>query len=278
MELTSTIGTIILLLTAMTTYKGFKDMSYYEDYLFDVDKILVHKEYKRLFTSGFLHTSWIHFGFNMIALVSFSVVLEYKFGIKNYLLIYFFSLIGGNLLALFIHRNHGDYRAVGASGAISGIVLSSVVLYPESTMSLILIPIEFSSWILGLLFILVSIFGIKTQRDNIGHEAHLGGALIGVLMTLFIDPKIFLENWWIVLLILIPIFSFLMLIVKKPEILLIDNYWGVNFPKKSTKSYLEQQFEQEMTLNELLDKIKHKGIHSLTKKEKKRLEQLKDDL
>lgn len=278
MELTSTIGTIILLITAMTTYKGFKDMSYYENYLFDVDKILVHKEYKRLFTSGFLHTSWIHFGFNMIALVSFSVVLEYKFGIKNYLLIYFFSLVGGNLLALFIHRNHGDYRAVGASGAISGIVLSSVVLYPESTMSLILIPIEFSSWILGVLFILVSIFGIKTQRDNIGHEAHLGGALIGVLMTLFIDPKIFIENWWIVLLILIPTLSFLLLIIKKPEILLIDNYWGVNFPKKSSSSFREQQFEKEMTLNELLDKIKNKGIQSLTKKEKKRLEQLKDDL
>ena len=171
MEASSTIGTIILIITALVTYKGFKDFQYRDKYIFHVDAILRKKEYGRLFSSGFLHANWIHFGFNMIALISFSLSLEIVFGIPWFIFIYVISLLGGSLLSLYIHRNHGDYRALGASGAISGIVLSSIILFPDSKISFIFIPIGFSSWIFGLLFILISIFGIKSQTDNIGHEA-----------------------------------------------------------------------------------------------------------
>ena len=125
---TGVIGTLLLIFTGLTTYKGFSDFKFFEENLFEVDGILVHKEYKRIISSGFLHTSWLHFGFNMIALMSFSWSLELLFGYWKLLFIYFASLIGGNLLALFIHRNHGDYRAVGASGAISGVIFSSIIL------------------------------------------------------------------------------------------------------------------------------------------------------
>ena len=55
---------------------------------------------------------------------------------------------------------------------------------------------------------LISIFGIKSQAGNIGHEAHLGGALVGVLMTLLIKPAIIMESGWIVALVLLPILVF----------------------------------------------------------------------
>ena len=214
----------------------------------------------------------------MIALISFSLSLEIVFGIPWFIFIYVISLLGGSLLSLYIHRNHGDYRALGASGAISGIVLSSIILFPESKISFIFIPIGFSSWIFGLLFILISIFGIKSQTDNIGHEAHLGGALTGVLATLLLKPSIIQQNWWIILLVLVPTVLFLLLIIYRPEVLLIQNYWGIDKKTVAKKSKSTNTVSKEATLNQLLDKIKKKGIKSLSKKERDLLDKLKNDL
>ncbi|MDX1941132.1 MAG: rhomboid family intramembrane serine protease [Saprospiraceae bacterium] len=284
METTGTVGTILMILTLFISYKGFKDHRFFEDYLFEVDKILMRKEYKRLFTSGFLHADWIHFGFNMIALLSFSWSLELMFGHLKFLFLYFGSMLGGSLLALWVHRNHGDYRAIGASGAISGVIMSSIILFPQGSISLIFIPIPIKSWLFGLLFILISIFGIKNKRDNIGHEAHLGGAITGVLITLIIAPWVLKENWWIVLAILIPVTAFLMLIVRNPAVLMVDNYWGENVKSvqkrtakiRSIKSPSRKDKEKE--LDELLEKIRKHGMNNLSKKEKERLDELKDDL
>ena len=103
----SLFGTIILILTGLVTYKGFQDRRFFKRYVFEIDPILIGREYHRLFTSGFLHVGWIHFGFNMIALLSFSTSLEVVYGLGKFSILYFASMIGGSLLALYIHRNHG---------------------------------------------------------------------------------------------------------------------------------------------------------------------------
>jgi len=279
MDASSIIGTIIVILTGFTTYMGFSRTKYFEDSEFHVDKILINKEYRRLVSSGFLHVSWLHFGFNMIALASFSLSLEQILGLQKFILIYFCSLVGGNLLALYIHRNHGNYRAVGASGAISGVVLSSIILFPEGEISLILLPYGIKSWIFGLVFILLSIFGIKSGKDNIGHEAHLGGALVGVLVTLLLQPSILQTNWWIVALIVIPVAAFLLLIIKNPAVLMIDNYWGETLSAaRSRKKRVPETADKEVNLNSLLEKIKKEGIESLSRSEKKQLDKLKDEI
>ncbi len=279
MEETGTIGTLLAVFILLSSYKGFQDRSFTEEYIFDVDRILINKEYRRLITSGFLHGGWFHLIFNMIALLSFSREIENLFGIPYYLLLYFLSLIGGNLLSLYIHRNHGDYRAVGASGAISGVVFASVVLMPESKISFILIPIEFSSWIFGLMFILVSIFGIKSQSDNIGHEAHLGGAIIGILLTVALYPVVLEHNLWVVAMLLIPAILFILLLIRNPNILIIDNYWGeglAKFKENLANRQVEEELDPEEELNALLEKIRKGGMNSLSSKERSRLDQLSE--
>lgn len=275
----SLFGTIILLLAGLITYKGLRDSYFLDRHAFEVDPILIDKEYLRLITSGFLHGGWLHFGFNMYVLLSFSASLEIYYGFGPFALLYFISLIGGNLLALYIHRNHGDYSAVGASGAISGVVLSYLVLFPDSEMGLILIPITFKSWIFALLFVVISIIGIKRQSDNIGHEAHLGGGIIGVLLTPFLAPEGLEIHWWIMVLILLPITVFLILIVRNPATMMIRNYWGENVRDlrssfKKTKTPLSRQAE----LDQLLDKIRQQGYESLNQKERDRLDDLKDEM
>lgn len=277
----SVIGILLALFMGATTYKGFRDQRYYENYVFDVDKILINKEYRRLISSGFLHGGWFHLGFNLIALISFSAAVEQQLGPVLFVIIYFVSLIGGNVLALYIHRNHGDYRAVGASGAISGVIFASILLFPGGSIGFVILPFEIKNWIFGLAFVLISILGIKRQADNIGHEAHLGGAIIGVLMTMAIRPSVITESPWLIAGLLFPVVIFLYLIVNNPAVLMIDRYWGetvrsVQRFRFKLQSNPSDKMSREEEMDQLLDKIRAKGIKSLTNEERKRLEDLSE--
>lgn len=269
-------GFIILLACTAFSYQGFRDYEYFRKYAFRVDDILYLKDYKRLFTSGFLHVSWMHLIFNMLTLYFFSEV-ELYVGIFQFLVIYFGSLLGGNLFSLYVHRNHPDYSAVGASGAISGVVFAAIALFPGMKLGLILIPIMFPAWLFGLIYVLYSIYGIKTQRDNIGHEAHLGGGVVGLLIAAMFHPNVWVNNTLPIVLILVPTLIFIYLMVNKPEMMLIDKF----FQRNSTKitqtfedKYHEAKRDQEMTLDELLEKIHRSGYRSLSQKEKDLLDKL----
>lgn len=273
----SIIGIVILLLTAAASYQGFRHSWYMDRYAFHTDSILINKEYGRLISSGFLHGGWVHFGFNMAALMAFSWSLELALGIPKFLLLYMGSMLGGSLLSLFIHRNHGDYRAVGASGAISGIVAASIVLFPDIQIGLILLPYYIDGWLFGLLFVVISIIGMKFQEDNIGHDAHLGGTLTGVAIAAILEPQALKETWWMVLIMIVPAALFLILIVRNPNVMLIRDYWGER-PRLRTPSQKSSQPFDQQELDQLLNKISEKRIGSLSNWEKKRLDELRKKL
>src|ERR1700733_117768 len=142
MKNTGIIGIIILIANIAFSYKGFTSKRFFESYKFEVDKILINKDYKRLVTSGFLHVSWMHLIFNMLSLFLFSRMLESFIGGFQFLLIYMISLVGGNLLALLVHKNHGDYSSVGASGAVCGIIFASIALFPGFSIGFFILPIS----------------------------------------------------------------------------------------------------------------------------------------
>ncbi|HEX7015063.1 MAG TPA: rhomboid family intramembrane serine protease, partial [Cyclobacteriaceae bacterium] len=164
----------------LISYKGFRDPAFFDRNLFEVGRVLHRREYGRLFMSGFLHVDWTHLLFNMFSLYSFSMIMERILGPVSILIIYFASLIGGDLLALFIHRNHPGYRAVGASGAVSGVIFAAIAIVPDIHVSLFLIPVGIPGWLFGICYVIYSMYGIRTSLGNIGHEAHLGGALVGL--------------------------------------------------------------------------------------------------
>src|SRR5687768_13308475 len=111
------ISFILIIVTAVTSYQGFKNHFFFEKYEFGVDKVRLYRDYKRLITSGFLHVNWMHLIFNMLGLYFFAGSLIGILGPLGFLLIYFSSLVGGNLLSLMVYKNQGDYTSVGASGA-----------------------------------------------------------------------------------------------------------------------------------------------------------------
>lgn len=269
------ISIIIIVINFAISYKGFNDRIFFEKYKFEVDKILINKEYYRVITSGFLHVDWTHLIFNMISLYAFSELLEINVGRINFIIIYFGSLIAGDLFALFIHKNHGDYNSVGASGAVFGVIFASIALFPGLEIGFFILPISIPSWIYGILYIGYSIYGIKSKRDNIGHEAHLGGALIGMMIAIILYPTSLIENYFPILIVFIPSIIFIYIIITKPYILYIDNYFFKTHKKYHSieDKYNDQKVNQQKEIDRLLDKISKKGIKSLSKNEKQTLEE-----
>ena len=266
---------LLIIVNGITSYKGFKDQRFFDKYSFEVDKVLINKDYKRMITSGFIHVSWMHLIFNMLSLYFFSNALEIHLGLLKFLLIYFGSLLGGNLFSLVIHKNHGSYSSVGASGAVSGIIFSTIALFPGFGIGFFGIPFSIPAWLYGIAFILFSIYGIRSKKDNIGHEAHLGGALAGLLIAILMEPSSLRHNYVTILLIVLPSIVFIYFILKKPEFLYIDNY----FRKEQRNFYsIEHKYNAEKAdvqrkVDMILEKIHRKGLESLSKKEKEILEE-----
>jgi len=134
------ISLLIIIVTFIVSYKGFNDHFFFQKYEFGVDKVRLYRNYKVLITSGFLHVNWMHLIFNMLSLYFFSGSLTSSLGPLPFLLIYFGSLIGGNLLSLLIYKNQGDYTAVGASGAVCGIIFAAIAVFPGMKVGLFFIP------------------------------------------------------------------------------------------------------------------------------------------
>jgi len=266
------IGIIIIVLNFIVSYRGFKDHIFFERYSFKIDAVRIEKDYKRLVTSGFLHVNWQHLIFNMLSLYFFIGSVENAIGSFYLILIYVTGLVGGNLLSLFIHRYHSGYSSCGASGAIAAIVFSTIALFPGMQIGLFFLP-SIPAWLFGLAYVLISIYGIRSRKDNIGHDAHLGGGLAGMLLAIILFPSVILQNTFAILVVALPAIAFILFIIYKPEALLIDNF----FYKRSKPVTVEDRYNlsrlsREKELDRLLEKIHVKGMKSLTSKEKEMLE------
>lgn len=166
---------------------AFSNPRFMEQNLFHVGPIRYEKQWHRMLTSGFLHGSSFHLFINMYVLYMFGQVLEARLlGTTSFVIVYVLSLIGGSAWALLENRHKPDYRALGASGAVSGLILSFCLFAPFVTLVFFVIPMP--AIVFGALFIFAS--AILAQRENkvIGHEAHLGGALAGIIATLLAEP------------------------------------------------------------------------------------------
>jgi len=193
----------IIAVTVFISYKGFNDLQFFRKYEFHIGSIRAGEQI-RMFSSGFLHADLGHLFFNMFTLYMFAPVVINYFGEASFLLIYMISLAFGSLLTLLMHKNDYNYRAIGASGAVTGIIYSAILLQPDMMLGLFyVIPIP--AYLFGIGYLLYSIYGMKAKNDNIGHTAHFGGAIGGYLTTIIKQPEMLTDNTFMVLLLAIPI-------------------------------------------------------------------------
>lgn len=195
----------IIAANVMVSLRGFNDTSFFERYKFGIGPIRGGQK-ERMVTSGFLHVDLAHLFLNMFTLYFFADVVIKWFGSLKFLIIYLISLLAGSLLALFFHRQEPYYSAVGASGAVTGVLYSSILLQPNDPLYFIFLPtVGIPAYILGVGYLLYSIYGMKTRLGNIGHTAHFGGAIGGYVTTLLFKPELLATDTLMVFLLAIPI-------------------------------------------------------------------------
>ena len=196
---------LIVGLNVYLSYKGFRDRVFFNKYKFSPNQIKKGEKI-RYISSGFLHVDSTHLFVNMFTLFFFTDAVIFRVGELSFLIIYLISLIFGNLLTYRINSNKLNYSAVGASGAVMGIVYSAILLNPDMTLFFFIIPMP--GYIFGLGYLFYSIYSMNRFNDNIGHEAHLGGAIAGFFSTILISPLTVVANLFTVFILLIPIIYF----------------------------------------------------------------------
>ena len=136
-------------ITALISYKGFQDSLFFKQFQFHVGSIKSGEQY-RMITSGFLHGDVMHLIFNMYALYSFAPVVIAYFGNFTFILVYFISLLAGSFLTYYFNKNNYSYSAIGASGAVTGIVYAAILLEPSMSLYLFFIPIPIPAYVFGI--------------------------------------------------------------------------------------------------------------------------------
>ncbi|HEY4617313.1 MAG TPA: rhomboid family intramembrane serine protease [Flavobacterium sp.] len=193
----------IIVANVLFSYKGFNDHSFFRKYEFHMGRVRSGEQI-RILSSGFLHADIAHLAFNMITLYFFAPVVVAYMGNFLFVVVYFGSLIFGSLLTIVFHKDDYNYRAVGASGAVTGVLYSAILLQPDMMLGIFFI-IPIPAYLFGILYLLYSIYGMKAKNDNIGHTAHFGGAIGGYMITLVTNPHLLVEHTFMVVLLTIPI-------------------------------------------------------------------------
>ncbi len=188
---------IIIIVTVVVSVLAWQRKDWYDKGAFYPYDIHQNKTYYRFVSYGFLHSNWMHLGVNMFVLLSFGnqMLKTYTalFGLKGYL--YFLLLYVGALVfsVIFSYRKHKEdyfYRAIGASGAVSAVVFSSILYYPLNKIYLFLIPIGIPAVLFGVLYIAFEAYMHKRGQDNIGHDVHISGAVFGLVFNILLNPSV----------------------------------------------------------------------------------------
>ena len=191
--------TILLVTCGISLYTLYMNNSLLTKMMFHPYSFFHDNRIFTVVTSGFVHADIMHLMFNMMTFYFFAFQLEANgiIGTDGFLLVYFGSMIFSDLPTAMKHRNDRGYFSLGASGAISGIVFSSILFNPSARMSMLFLPIPIPATIFGVLYLAYCYYASKHSNDLINHEAHFWGALTGVIITIIISPGVisdFLRN------------------------------------------------------------------------------------
>lgn len=189
---------IILIITVVVSVSAIYNPLIFDKLKFSPYRTAHQKEVWRLITYGFIHADWMHLAVNMFVLYSFgnlvSAYFEVVFPGKDifyYLLLYLGGIFISAAPAFGKHKDNIYYNSVGASGAVSAIVFSSIVFDPMNKIYLFFIPIGFPAILFGVLYLVYSAYMDKKGNDNIGHDAHFWGGIYGFALTIALKPSLF---------------------------------------------------------------------------------------
>jgi membrane associated rhomboid family serine protease len=192
MEFTITI--VIIVITVGISLYAMNQPRIMASFMMNPYMVTQRGQYYRVITSGFIHKDYMHLIFNMFSFYFFGTNLEYIFGIifgnlgpVYFIALYLLGIIVSDLPTLFKHRNNPGYNSLGASGAVSSVIFACILFDPLADLLIYFIPVK--GFIFAILYLVYSYVSAKRSRDGINHDAHLYGALFGILFCIVLYPR-----------------------------------------------------------------------------------------
>jgi membrane associated rhomboid family serine protease len=180
------VATLVASLAGLYAQPQIIERSLFRPYWF-----LRRRQYDTVVTSGFVHADLPHLIFNMVTFWFFAFPLEKQIGPVRFALLYVLALAVSDLGTYFKHRNNPQYAALGASGAISAVLFAAIVYFPWMKLFIIPIPLPIPAPLFAVGYVAYSWYSARQARGRINHDAHLGGALFGLVFVLLTDPEAF---------------------------------------------------------------------------------------
>lgn len=186
----------IILITAIVSLTCFNNGTLYHKLILNPYQVKHRNEWYRMLTSGFMHADYIHLLVNMFVLYSFGRNVEAYYanifgrsGDIVYVVLYLSAIVAANASTQFKYQNSSYYNSLGASGAVSAILFTSILFDPlESILLYGIIKLPGIIW--AIIYMAYSVYMGRKQADNINHEAHYYGAIYGVLFTIVLKPAV----------------------------------------------------------------------------------------
>jgi membrane associated rhomboid family serine protease len=185
----------IIVLNVVVSLAGFRVLGQpgdrrAESFLFIPHQVARGENGLGMLLAHFAHGGVVHLAFNMLALYSFGDAVLAALGPARFLLIYAAAGLGSDLVVFALRKDDPEYRCLGASGSVFGIMMAAVVLDPNTSVAFLFVPVPIPGPLFMLGYGIISIFVIaQNRRGGISHEGHLGGALIGLAVTVLLAPR-----------------------------------------------------------------------------------------
>lgn len=184
------VASFIFAITILTSILAFSNDELYSRTILHPYSVSRGYRIYTVITSGLIHNDWMHLFFNMLSFYFFAFRLEPALGHWQFGLLYTASLILSDLPTVYKHKNDEWYRSLGASGAVSAVIFSAILFNPLDKMMIMPIPIGIPAVLFGALYLIYCNYASKHAQDNVNHDAHLFGALSGLLITIALNPHI----------------------------------------------------------------------------------------
>ena len=193
----------IIIITSIISILAFNNHELFNRLKFNSYLVWHKKNYARLLSHAIIHGGWMHLVINMYVLWIFGRFVEdafsdirvfpgtYDYGKFLYILMYILAVPVASIPSLFKHKNNHYYNSVGASGAVSAIVFTSILLNPKAGFYLFFIPIEIPAYIFGIAYLAYSYYMSRRDKGNIAHDAHFVGSVFGILFPIILSPGLF---------------------------------------------------------------------------------------
>lgn len=184
------VASVIFVFTIVTSLYAFYDNSAYGKFMLHPYSVSKGNNIYTLITSGLIHADWMHLFFNMFTFYAFAFTLERLMGSWQFGLLYFLGLVLSDIPTVFKHKDNFNYNSLGASGAISAVLFSYILFQPMDKIYIMFIPIGIPAVVFGFLYLIYCAYASRNSRDHINHDAHLFGALTGLIFTIIFVPGI----------------------------------------------------------------------------------------